>query len=248
MSFVRSAAASFALAAAWAAPAGASTFSPSAPLPFELVNLRMTVDSCAFNPASVFVAQSGGAIQVRLRDNQCLVAGTPRDVDVRLGAFPVGTYNVEVATLNGDIVNVRERLTLNVAPRAVPAIFPPPQFPLTDYSGLWYDPAEPGWGLSIHQRPSDSVFAALFDYTAGAPGAPTWITFQSGQWTTPSVWQGTGYRTTFPPLAVQALGPVTMEFDVAPPVGGNPQRPWARVVYNPPGGGVATKYVTRQPF
>src|SRR5262245_51839476 len=105
MSFLKSAAASFALAAsAFAATAAESTFAPTFPLPFELVNLRMTVDSCAFNPSSVFVAQAGSAIQVRMHDNQCFAPGAPREVDVRLGAYPVGTYNVEVASIDAGVV------------------------------------------------------------------------------------------------------------------------------------------------
>jgi hypothetical protein len=250
MRSLKFAAAIFALAASWfAVPATASTFSPAAPLPFELVNLRMTVDSCAFDPSTVFVIDTGTAIQVRLRDRQCFAPGTPTEVDVRLGAFPVGLYSVEVASVAGDIVTVRERLQFSVIPRAVIAIFPPPPFPLTDYTGLWYDPAQPGWGISIHQNPSDSVFAALFEYTAGTPGVPTWTTFQSGRWTRATTWEGVSYRTTFPPLAIEVAGTVTMEFDVVPPPDVAPGLKWARVRIRPASGaGGAVLYVTRQRF
>lgn len=250
MRFLKHAAAICALAASVSSiPAAASTFSPAAPLPFELVNLRMTVDSCAFDPSTVFVVNTGSAIQVRLRDRQCFAAGTPTEVDVRLGAFPVGLYNVEVASLAGDIVSVRERLQFSVIPRATIAIFPPPPFPLTDYTGLWYDPLQPGWGLSIYQNPSDSLFAALFEYTPGAPGVPTWSTFQSGRWTGANTWEGTAYRTTFPPLAVEVSGTVTIDFDVAPPPDVPAGLKWARVRIRPPSGvGGAVLYVTRQRF
>ena len=229
-------------------PAAASTLSPAAPLPFELVNLRMTVDSCAFDPASVFVINNGTAIQVRLRDRQCFAPGTPTEVDVRLGAFPVGLYNVEIASVRGDIVAVRERLQFSVIPRAVIAVFPPPPFPLTDYTGLWYDPSQPGWGISIHQNPSDSLFAASFEYSPGAPGQPTWYTFQSGQWSSATVWQGTAYRTTFPPLAVQTLGPVTIDFAAPAPQDAPAGLKWARVTYPVVEGGISTKFITRQAF
>jgi hypothetical protein len=246
MRSLKFAAAICALAASvFSVPAAASTFLPAAPLPFELVNLRMTVDSCAFDPSTVFVINTGAAIQVRLRDRPCFAPGTPTEVDVRLGAFPVGLYTVEVATLAGDIVSVRERLQFSVIPRAVIAIFPPPPFPLTDYTGLWYDPAQPGWGISIHQQPSDSLFAASFEY---ASGQPTWYTFQSGQWTSPTVWQGTTYRTTFPPLVVQALGAGTIDFAAPAPQGAPAGSKWARVTYPVAGGGVSTKFITRQPL
>ena len=191
MRLPKSVAAIVALAtSALAGSAGASTFVPAAPLPFELVNLRMTVDSCAFNPDTVFVVNTGAAIQVRMRDNQCFAPGTPHDVDVRLGAYPVGLYNVEVTSLTGDIVTVRERLSFSVIPRVAIAVFPPPPFPLTDYTGLWWNPSQPGWGVSIHQSPMDTVFTALFEYSPGAPGQPTWYTLQSGRWASPTVWIG----------------------------------------------------------
>jgi len=38
-------------------------------------------------------------------------------------------------------------------------------------SDLWFDPADPGWGLAVH-RQGDVVFAVLFTY--GADSKPTW--------------------------------------------------------------------------
>jgi hypothetical protein len=251
MGFTKSSAASFALAAAaLAQPALASTVVPPAPRPFELVNLRMSVDSCAFDPATVSVANTGSSIQVRLIDRQCFAAGTPVEVDVRLGAFPPGTYNVEVGTLvGGDALAVRERLQFTVPPRVEIAIFPPPAHPLTDYTGAWYDPTQPGWGISIHQSPSDTLFAALFEYTSGSPGVPTWTTFQSGTWTSSTTWEGVVYRTTFPPLSVQVAGTVDIDFAAAPPPDVPAGLKWARVRIHPPGGvGGSVMYVTRQRF
>src|SRR5689334_23573685 len=41
-----------------------------------------------------------------------------------------------------------------------------------DATGMWYDPAESGWGLNlIHQ--GNTLFATLFVY--GADGAPKWF-------------------------------------------------------------------------
>ncbi len=64
-------------ASALAAPAGASTFEPTAPLPFELVNLRMTVDSCAFNPSTFVVVTTTSAIQVLLPSYQYSRSAAP---------------------------------------------------------------------------------------------------------------------------------------------------------------------------
>jgi hypothetical protein len=236
-------------------PAAASTFSPAAPLPFELVNLRMTVDSCAFDPSTVFVVNTGTSIQVRLRDRQCFAPGTPTEVDVRLGAFPVGLYSVEVASLAGDIVTVRERLQFSVIPRAVITVFPPPPFPLTDYSGLWWDPRQPGRGVSIHQNASDSLFVVQFDYAFdtpalanGIPGSTRWTTIQGGRWETATRWSGTLYHTTFPPLVVEQGGGALIEFDVAAPAGTAPGLKWARIVTFGAAGNSSERYITRQPF
>lgn len=246
MPFLKSLAPTLALVAAvFALPASASTIVPAVPLPFELVNLRMTVDSCAFNPSTVFVTTTAAGIEVRMRENQCFAAGTPKEVDIRLGEYPVGTYAVVVSSLSGDIATVRERLQFTVPPRAEIAIFPPPAHPLTDYTGLWFDPAQPGWGVSIHQNPSDSMFVASFEY---AGGAATWYTFQSGRWTSSTAWQGTAYRTTFPPLFVVPLGGVSIDFDAAAPAGAPAGSRWARITHPLPDGTIVTKLVTRQPF
>jgi len=251
MRFLRSAAATFALAASvFALPAAtASRFSPAAPLPFELVNLRTTVDSCAFNPATVFVANTGTAIQVRMRDNQCFAPGTPVDVELRLGAFPTGLYNVEVT--NGDGSSVRERLQFSVVPRAEIAVFPPIPHPNTDYSGVWWNPQESGWGLSITQSARDTVFAALFVYDA--QNRPQWFTFQPGGWTSATRWTGTVYRTTGPYFAapgydpslvgVQAVGSAIIEFEAAP--GGGSR---GRFEYTIDGAGTVVKTLVRMPL
>ena len=48
-----------------------------------------------------------------------------------------------------------------------------------DYSGHWWDPNDPGWGLFIWQdarSPTDSLLAAWFTYAAD--GKPNWYVFQ----------------------------------------------------------------------
>ena len=100
------------------------------------------------------------------------------------------------------------------------AIFPPPPQPLADYSGVWWNPLEPGWGLSIHQAPSNYVFGALFVY--GSDNQPTWFTLQSGRWSSTTRWEGFLYRTTGPffgsldfdsrLVLILPAGTVTLEF------------------------------------
>src|SRR3954470_16338549 len=130
------AAATFALAAL--PPAFASTIQPAQPSAFDPVNLRMTVDSCAFSPSTVQVTAAGDTLKVTQSLNACLVPGTPQVVDVRLGTLAPGDYRVEVyATARADGAPA-ETLRFSVLPRAEAAVFPPTPRPLTDYGGMWF--------------------------------------------------------------------------------------------------------------
>jgi hypothetical protein len=218
------AAATFALAAALPAFA-ASSIVPAQPTAFELVNLRMTVDSCAFNPATVRVrasASRNNTIAVTQQLNACLLPGTPQVVDVRLGALASGDYHVEVyANPDGEAAGTPvETLAFTVLDPVEIAVFPPPPRPLTDYSGLWWNPQESGWGLSLHQSALRSLFGGWFVY--GAEGRPEWFTLQAGQWLDSTTWRGTVYRTTGPFFAgpdfdprlvlLQSAGTATLDF------------------------------------
>ncbi len=216
---LKCAAASFALAAA--CPALASEIIPSQPTAFQDVNLRMTVDSCAFNAGSVDVSALGDAIRVTQQLNNCLVVGTPRVVDVRLGALPAGNWRVEVYTTPQPSGTPAERLAFTVTTPAVIAIFPAPPRPLTGYGGMWWNDQESGWGLSLHQGPTYSLLGTLFVYDGN--GQPQWYSIQPGGWTHETRWQGTVYRTSGPyfgvavynPLQVQvlAVGSATLDFE-----------------------------------
>ena len=45
---------------------------------------------------------------------------------------------------------------------------------------LWFNPQQPGWGLSLIQHASGQVFAVWFTYTAD--GQPTWLYMPGGTW------------------------------------------------------------------
>jgi hypothetical protein len=224
----------------------ASTVVPASPLPFEGVNLRMRVDSCEFSPADVVVTTTAGAIRVQRRDAACSPPGLPKDVDVLLGAYPAGTYNVELVQISGVESFVQERLQFTVRPR--PAAF---TFPLTDYSGLWWNPQESGWGLSIHQSARYTLFAALYVYDS--QGRAQWFTIQPGGWTSSTRWAGPLYRTTGPYFAgpsydpnlvvVQAVGNAVLEFDST---AAGVDR--ARFTYTIDGVATTVKTITRMAF
>ncbi|HZZ95010.1 MAG TPA: serine protease [Usitatibacter sp.] len=68
-----------------------------------------------------------------------------------------------------------------------------PLSPLDDYGGLWFDPAEPGWGLSIVQSADNHVFATWFTYDAQARA--TWLVMPQAAWQSGVAFEGALYRT-----------------------------------------------------
>lgn len=228
----------------------ASRIVPAEPSAFDPVNLRMNVDSCMFVPSTVRVSAVGNVLKVTQAPNFCLVAGTPEIADVRLGTLAPGDYRVEVFMSQSGDGPPAETLAFQVRERPEIAVFPPPTRPLTDYTGMWWNPQESGWGLSLHQAPSHVIFGAWFVYNAA--GQPEWYTLQGGQWTTSTTWTGTIYRTTGPFFAgpnydprlvlVQAAGTATLDFKQTP---GAEDR--ARFTYTV-NGVTATKTISRMVF
>jgi hypothetical protein len=64
--------------------------------------------------------------------------------------------------------------------------------PLEDYTDMWWNPAEPGWGVSIIQRASNRVFVAWYTYDASE--RPTWLVIPDGKWRNAVSLEGTLYR------------------------------------------------------
>ncbi len=78
--------------------------------------------------------------------------------------------------------------------------------PGTDYTDLWWNPNESGWGLSIVQHADATIFAAWYLYDGS--GRPTWIVMPGGSWVSPTSFQGDLYSGSGP-------DPVTGAFDPA---------------------------------
>jgi hypothetical protein len=71
--------------------------------------------------------------------------------------------------------------------------------PLLDYTDMWWQPNESGWGLSIHQHPSGGLFAIWL--TFGPQNDPIWYTLQPGGWTGSSTFSGPIFATSGPPMS-----------------------------------------------
>ncbi len=119
--------------------------------------------------------------------------------------------------------------------------------PAANYTDLWWNPSESGWGVSIVQHASNKMFAVWFTYdprepaTASAEAAgfkPLWIAFPDSTWVTPTRATGPAYVTRGAPYfeagdpagaRLQLVGTFTFDFadasngtftyDINPPAG-----------------------------
>jgi len=84
----------------------------------------------------------------------------------------------------------------DVAYSALAPYLAPANVPAYDYTDLWWNPAESGWGLNIVQHASHTIFAVW--YTYGADGKRIWYVMPSGSWTSSSTYTGPLYVTSGP--------------------------------------------------
>ena len=101
---------------------------------------------------------------------------------------------------------------------------PPPvtagPVPTVDYTDLWWNPQEPGWGLTIHQHPSGGLVATWLTYRADR--SPMWYSVQPGRWIDEFTYVGVLYEVHGPrfeqptpqdrPAELQRAGTVTIAF------------------------------------
>jgi len=108
-----------------------------------------------------------------------------------VGNFPAGTYTVEVVRRSQGLGSsgALGSATFTVPPRVKGE-------PLWNFTDLWFNPAESGWGVNFVQHPSGIIFATWFVY--GPDGKPVWYHIPEGTWTLPNEYRGPVYRTTGP--------------------------------------------------
>jgi hypothetical protein len=80
---------------------------------------------------------------------------------------------------------------LNAAAQATPS---------ANYTDLWWNPNESGWGLTITQHPSNQIWAIWYTYdprqqdpSSSGIYKPLWINMPSGTWTSPTTLTGDVY-------------------------------------------------------
>jgi hypothetical protein len=167
-------------------PPAEFTVIPAAPRYMEPVYLRMNQTAGITEEViGAAVTMNGNNLDVRV--TLFPEPGIHGD-DVMLGRLPAGTYTV---TVDGSPVVA----TFTVAPEPQG---PSGRVPPVNYTDLWWNPAESGWGMTINQGPTNQVFAVWFVYDAA--GNPVWYTLQPGQWDTMKSYTGVIYRTTGSPF------------------------------------------------
>lgn len=124
---------------------------------------------------------------------------------------------------------------------------PPPATSVTpafDFSDLWWNPQESGWGLNLVQHASSNIFAVMYTYEA--PNRPLWLVIPGGTWTSSLVFTGSIYRVTGPLASafdpslvnVSPVGSATLAFS---------DRDHGVFTFTVDGATV-TRAITRQPF
>ena len=101
-----------------------------------------------------------------------------------------------------------------LAPYLGPAISP-----AYDFTDLWWNPNESGWGLNIVQHASRVIFAVWYTYESD--GTRIWYIIPNGTWTNSMTYTGALYVTTGPSytkafdpnqVAVRQVGSATLSF------------------------------------
>jgi hypothetical protein len=112
------------------------------------------------------------------------IAAAETALELGLGQFAAGEVQ-----LSARMAGLTTEKTVGVSARA-------PRhgitMPLLDYSDLWWNPSEPGWGVSIHQHPNGQLVAFWLGYDDACN--PTWLSLHPGGWVSERVFEGPVYR------------------------------------------------------
>ncbi len=198
------------------------------PTPKAYFPARVTISTTAFtdmdgrtdsfDPAQTTVLMAGNKITVSplMTGAGNFPESIPENFDQTIGALPPGTYVVEVvrrATGRGTAGPLGTPVTFTVAPRGVTE-------PLMNYTDIWWDQDESGWGMGLYHHASNQLFGTMFVY--GSDGKPTWYTITDGFFTSPNDFQGMLYKTQGPyfggafdpsKVSVMPAGSASIEFN-----------------------------------
>lgn len=173
------------------------TIEPSLPKALEAIWLRVPASAVdgQYIPGSHEVSMSANRIAVSLRVPTATFPVMPPmpSVDIELGRFPAGTYQVEFSKKSESGIPFGPVTTLGVTVSDDAANN---ENPLGNFTDLWWDPVESGWGLSINHHVSNIIFAVWFVYSAD--GKPTWYFMSNARQASHTSYTGSVYKTTGP--------------------------------------------------
>ena len=200
--------------------------SPAAPSSADSITMRIDWGSPPLYDADSYrVSQTNNTLRVTLGSTHPLLIDPPPFVpgfqftNIDLGRLPAGNYLVDIlargANNQGDSLiaigiglTVSDARTLKTAP-----------YVQLNYADQWWNPAEPGWGLTIWHDKLDRVLASWFTY--GSDNKAEWYTIQSGSWVNYKQYDGQLIKTTGPSFAafvsgsavqVQVVGTASLNF------------------------------------
>ena len=177
-----------------AAAAANLAISPASPQMLDSVRLAVTESGTfVYDLDATQVSMTDGAITVVLRNGAALSPPPPaRTNEFFLGQFPIGKYQVNVLLDQGTGKSPIGSTSFTVSPKSGAR----DTRPHADYTDLWWNAKESGWGVNVIQHPSGNLFVTLFTYDAN--GQPAWYVVPQGTWTYGAIFDGPVYRTTGP--------------------------------------------------
>jgi mono/diheme cytochrome c family protein len=95
---------------------------------------------------------------------------------------------------SSDLADIAAYIDSIEHPTSSPPPPPPSTVPQFNYSDLWWNPAESGWGFNIIQHGTGVLFCVMFTYTS--PGVPMWYVVPGGTWTSSTTFTGDVYQVT----------------------------------------------------
>ena len=131
----------------------------------------------------------------------------------QVGTMQVGFFDASVAELEYTVdgVTVRKRITPQLfGPRQSCVGATGPRLQRTNYTDLWWVPAESGWGLNVvHQ--GDVIFATLFTYEAGSgiTNRGLWLVMSAGARQADGSYSGDLYQLSGPAFNAAPFLPVS---------------------------------------
>ena len=113
-------------------------------------------------------------------------AGFPALIRNAINTIPAMASFRGVGFTDAQLADVAEYL------RSLNLPLPGPAVPAHNYSDLWWNAAESGWGFNIVQHPSNNIFGVV--YTYDSPNRPMWFVMAGGRWTSSTTFTGPLYR------------------------------------------------------